>query len=95
MDEAISPFGDDEAALDLPRALGMKEARVLPLPVLRHRVAEVVELARNLAQWVAVPADFPSDVGAYTRDELLATVEKYAYWLAPASEYDEMRRALN
>jgi hypothetical protein len=74
---SLRPMGEEELSLTVA------EARALPETVLRERFWLIVENLRSSFGDMALPANFPKDVGRMTRTQILAALMEHAYWFDP------------
>jgi hypothetical protein len=77
------PFDEERI---FPKALTIEEAKTLPLEALRERLSWLVEIAVASVKLSDLPPDFPFNARELGRDELLAAVERHAYWFGPITD---------
>jgi hypothetical protein len=77
-------LGDDD---DPYLNLTIEDARNLPLPELRRRVKAIVnDLAGTMGRG-SLPSDLPWRPADLTREQLLAAIERHAYWFDPHGKH--------
>jgi hypothetical protein len=81
--DPLLSFGEERI---FPRALTIEEAKTLSLDALRERLFWLVEIAMASVKLSELPPGFPFNVKELSHDELLAAVEKHAYWFGPITD---------
>jgi hypothetical protein len=76
---ALGPEDDDDEMIRLP----LDEAIALPEAELRRRFKQILIGFTDYPTRSEFPSDFPWDSSRLGRDEILGTIQHYAYWFDP------------